>query len=156
MMDDFAIRNLIDFQIAQALGAAGRTSNVPQGAVPLPAFPVSEGVPGWRQPWDVSFAGKQATFTRCILLKGPVTLSLANITHTVTASSGNVYLALRWNTNTGACDIVEGATLASVTDAEPPENEYFKRLLYVVNVTAGGNLRVVEDHRGNPAQVAYV
>lgn len=156
MMDDFSIRNLVDFQIAQTLVAMGLTGNAPKGAVPLPAFPESASVPGWRQPWDVSFSGKQATFTRCILLKGPVTQSFADITHTVTASSGNVYLALRWNTNTGACDIVEGANLASVTDAVPPENEYFRRLLYVVNVTAGGNLRVVEDHRSNPAQVAYV
>lgn len=156
MMDDFAIRNLIDFQIAQALGAMGLTSNVPQGAVPLPAFPVSESVPGWRQPWDVSFAGKQATFTRCILQRGPITINLDDITYTVTASSGSVYLALRWNTNTNVCDIIEGASLASVTDASAPADEYFRRVLYVVGVTGGGNLRVIEDHRGNPAQVAYV
>ena len=117
-------------------------------------------VSGHNAPWDVTFSGATATFTRCRLEAGPVTTALWDITYTITGSDGTIYLAAKWNTNTGAVEIIEGATLASVTDAEPPSDEYMKRLLYVVSkVTRGDSsvfVRIIEDGRANPMHVAYV
>ena len=114
---------------------------------------------GYDAPWDVTFSGAQASFKRCVLLRGPETKLLDDISYTIMGSDGTIYLSAEWNTNGDTVAIIEGTSLASVTDSTPPAGTKSRRLLYVVSkVTVGGNVRVriVEDHRRNPMNVAYI
>ena len=113
--------------------------------------------PAIPEPWDVSFVGAEATFSDCIVPRGPVTRFLAAIAYTVTGADGDIYLASRCNTNDLTVEIIEGATPGEVTDSEIPEDSPFiKRLLYRISkATSGGTVScaVTADYRGQPVQV---
>lgn len=122
------------------------------GATPLP------------QPWDVSFEDDVATFKQCVYVRGPVTRTVADITYQVTGADGDVYLAVQLDTDTGALTIIEGNSIAAVTESVYPEGStLIKRLLYkAVKTTTGegetAKVTVVPsaDYRNIPVQVLHV
>lgn len=88
--------------------------------------------------WMYSISGANVTFTNCVYMRGPVTAVAAPPAYTVSGADGDVFLSAKINTETGACEIIEAATLAQATDAALPEDEFVKvPLLKLTKKTTG-------------------
>lgn len=112
------------------------------------------------EPWDISVDGDTVSFSDCIYRRGPVTLAVAVSDYIVTGADGNVYLAAKINTETGAAEIMEGSNLASVSDAAVPADPlYVKVPLYkLIKTTDGATVRlaVASDYRNAMNLTLYV
>lgn len=112
------------------------------------------------EPFDLSFAGAVATLKNCVYARGSVTVALDDLTHTVGGADGEIWLALKLNAETGAAEIIEGASVASVTDASVvPDSAEVKRLLYKIRkatVSSSVCCTVLADYRRQPVLGLYV
>ena len=92
------------------------------------------------EPWSFSFDGAEVEFSDCIFMRGPVTVEVDPAPYTVTGDDGDIWISAKINTETHECEIIEGASLADVTDRywAVPSDEYVKvPLLKLTKATAG-------------------
>jgi hypothetical protein len=112
-------------------------------------------------PWDITFDGATASFAGTHYMRGPLTLAPSVADHTVSGDDGNIYLGVEINTAEGTAAIIEGATLAEITDQEVNEEEpLYKIPLYIISkATVNGSVSCSVTFRyvwGIPNLVAYV
>ena len=112
-----------------------------------------EALPG---PWQLEVVkGRDIKLTECVYQRGPVTVALADVLHTV-SGSGKVYLGIQVDLDSGAVTAVEGTSKAAVTDIDVPSDpQYFKKLLYALWVEDDA-VSVIRDYRLIPEVVARV
>ena len=107
-------------------------------------------------PWQLEVVdARDIKLTDCVYQRGPATVALADILHTV-AGSDTVYLGIRIDLDSGAVTVIEGAAKASVTDSDVPSDpQYFKKLLYALLVE-DDMVSVIRDYRLIPEVVSRV
>ena len=97
------------------------------------------------KPWDITFSGDDATCSDCVYMRGPVTL--APTVAAITLSGTDAYIAAHIDLTDGTAELVDGASIAAVTDAEPLDDDTtYKLLLYHV-VKTDGVWSVAMDYR---------
>ena len=114
------------------------------------------GVAALSGPWQLEVVdGRDIKLTECVYQRGPVTVALADVLHTV-SGSGTVYLGIQVDLDSGAVTVEEGTSKADVTDSGVPSDpQYFKKLLYALRVEDDA-VCVIRDYRLIPEVVARV
>ena len=140
----------------QGLRIQSGPSGIMLSASPAPKTFSASGYP---EPWDFTLDGAAVTFENCVYMRGPVTAVAAPPEYTVTGANGDVWLSAKIDTETGACEIIEGASLALAADASVPADKYVKvPLLKLIKTTSGEtvSLSVALDLRRMMCLILYV
>lgn len=118
----------------------------------------SGGDAGLSEAWDIVFDGNEASLTECVSFRAGKTEVLGSdgvLTHTMTGS-GTVYIAEKYNSVTGASEIIEGTSKAAVVETGTPSDTeiYEYRLLYKC-IKNGDCWDVLCDYRNIPVRGMY-
>jgi hypothetical protein len=104
---------------------------------------------------DASFDGAEITVTEFVFMRGPVTVHTSSVSLNLTLDTA--YIAARVTLSTHAVTLIEGASIAAVTDADlPTDDDYVKILLYKVartpaeGETPAGPYSIVWNYRTVP------
>ena len=79
------------------------------------------------QAWDITFDGAEATCSECVYMRGPVTLALSVSPLNLTLD--DAYIAAHINLEYGTAILVEGASIAAVTDVAPLDDDTLVKVL---------------------------
>jgi len=99
-------------------------------------------VPG---PWGITFSGNDATCSDCVYMRGPVTL--VPTVAALTLALEDAYIAAHIDLADGTVELVEGASIEDVTDAEPLDDDTTYKLLLYHAVKTEGAWAVTMDYR---------
>jgi hypothetical protein len=124
-------RRVLDGLLKSRLRQIGDEAKTGVNAVAQDVPPVWTPEPETRLPhgWDLAIDGTTGTLTDCVVQRGGVTTELTVTAFTITAK----YIGVKVTPTATGYDyeILQGATLASVTDADPADvSNSLKRVLY--------------------------
>jgi hypothetical protein len=98
--------------------------------------------------WEIAFDGDEATCSDCVYMRGPVTV--APTVAALTLALEDAYIAAHINLADGTAELVEGASIAAVTDAAPQDDDTTYKLLLYHAVKTDGAWAVDKDYRNAP------
>jgi hypothetical protein len=97
------------------------------------------------KPWGITFSGNDATCSDCVYMRGPVTLTPT--VAAITLSGTDAYIAAHIDLTDGTAELVDGSSIAAVTNSTPLDDDTtYKLLLYHV-VKTDGVWAVAMDYR---------
>jgi len=98
-----------------------------------------------QRPWGITFSGNAATCIDCVYMRGPVTL--VPTVAALTLALEDAYIAAHIDLADGTAELVEGASIGAVTDAEPLDDDTTYKLLLYHAVKTDGAWAVTMDYR---------
>lgn len=143
---------------AQAAAAGGGASSVPE----VRSVSRSAAAGRFPGPWHLTLSGASATLKECIYQRGPVvkllgTGSYHELTHTIVSAGPDIWIGAKIDLDAGTAEIIEGDSLASIVDAEIPDDpQYIKKPLYRLLKTGAAAFSVAWDYRSIPEVVTRV
>lgn len=108
----------------------------------------SGGGGGGPQAWDYTIAGTSFSVTECVYMRGPVTL--VPTVAALTLALEDAYIAAHIDLADGTAELVEGSSIAAVTDAAPLDDDMLAKVLLYHVVKTGDAWAVTMDYRSIP------
>ena len=101
-------------------------------------------------PWAITIDGDDVTCADCVYMRGPVTLDAGAVAALTLTEAETAYVAAHIDLGYGTAELVEGASVAAVTDAAPQDADDVVKVLLYKLVKVGDAWGVTMDYRNMP------